>query len=147
MSRGVPSLVLVALSSADEGVDAAALSFLVQQAVFAQEKEKEAKAKREKECQDARRAAEYLNSLTSEEKEKRGKRRSSLRLLRTPLMVPDEYDSFVAPVVDSGSGMRLAVFPLVVVRPEMLGILAGLVQKDSYAFFSWQRPVHGWFCW
>ena len=69
VSAGVPSLVLVALSSADEGVDAAALSFLVQQAVLAQEKEKEAKAKREKERQDARRAAEYLNSLTSKEEE------------------------------------------------------------------------------
>ena len=40
----------------------------------------------------------------------------------------------------------LAVFPLVVDRPEMLGIMAGLVQKDSYAPL-WQWHVQGWFCW
>ena len=48
-----------------------------------------------------------------------------------------------APVVDVGSYMFLAgfagfyavraVFPMVVVRSKMLGVLVGMDQKDSYA--------------
>ena len=56
----------VALSSADEGVDAAALSFLVQQAVLAQEKEKEKRKEKEKELQEmfTRLTGEYLRELS-----------------------------------------------------------------------------------
>ena len=38
----------------------------------------------------------------------------------------------------TGDDTSCAVFLSVVCRPEMLGIMAGLDQKDSYAFFSWQ---------
>ena len=62
-------------------LDALTLSFLVQQAVLAQEKEKEEKKRKEKEWQDlfARRTAEYVNSLSqsSSSEGRRGKRRSS----------------------------------------------------------------------
>ena len=57
---------------------------------------------------------------------KRGKRRSSRRLLCTPFEVSDENDSFSAPVVDPGSGMCYAYagilysrcLPSVAVRPR-----------------------------
>ena len=89
VSARVLSLVLVALSSADEGVDAAALSFLVQQAVLAQEKEKEEEEKRkEKELQEmfARLTGEYLRELSqasSSSSPRRWKKRKKKKLPKT----------------------------------------------------------------
>ena len=61
-----------------------------------------------------------------------------------PRLSPFSVEEVVAAlVVHLGSGMFMAgfaggyairaVFPLVVARPVMLGILVGMVQKDSYA--------------
>ena len=68
-------------------------------------------------------------------------------------------------VVDFGSGTYhagfvgnvtdRAVFPSVVGRPWMPGIMAGTKQKDSYvvslrlrsSLFPAVAHVHGWFCW
>ena len=85
------------------------------------------------------------------------------RCATTGAMVPS-IPAYMANDVDCGSGMFMAcfagedairaVFPLIVDRPRMLGILVGMDQKDSYA--ARLRSAHrrlrhwhgrGWFCW
>ena len=142
VSVGVPSLVLVALSSADEGVDAAALSFLVQQAVLAQEKEKEEEKRKEKEKElqemFARLTGEYLRELSQASSSSSPRRRKKRKKEKLP-----KTSSHSALVIGSGSGMLgllvllvtflLALCSLFVFTPEMLGILVGVDQKDIYA--------------
>ena len=128
----------VALSSADEGVDAAALLPRPTGCVGAGEGEGGGEEEGERASGDVRASdrgvlegALSAPFFFSEEGGRRGRRRSSRRLLRTPLQA--------ALVDDSGSGMLgllvllvtipLALCSLFVFTPEMLGILVGMDQK------------------
>ena len=65
-------------------------------------------------------------------------RDSCARRLHRQWQVQSWYCWFYTPVV---------FFPLVVDRPEMLGIMASMDQKDSVSSTSWQWRMQGWFCW
>ena len=130
-----------------DGMDDTTVRTLLKLALQKKKEEEEVKAKREQGHQDALRAAAYLNSLTSSCSQRRRKKRKKKKLPKTSSHssrgAGRERQLYCARrrlqqwhACNAGLPCAVsirAVFPSVVVRPEMLGIMAGMYQKESGA--------------
>ena len=156
-SSGAVPLLAVPVLAGGDGVDGTALSFLVRRAVEDRKREKEEKekekARKKKEAQekadlefakrdpwwaqhlaDMKAMEERRNKASSSSKRKRKKRRKR----RTPRTssLPGRARRrlrqwFACSAGFTGDDVPCIMFPSGVVRPKMLRIMAGMVQKDS----------------
>ena len=156
-SSGETPLLAVQVLAGGDGVDGTALSFLVQRAVEDRKREKEEKekekARKKKEAQekadlelakrdrwwaqhlaDMKAMEERRNKASSSSKRKRKKRRKR-RMPRTSSLPGRARRRlrqwFACSAGFTGDGVPRVMFPSGVVRPKMLCIMAGMVQKDS----------------
>ena len=160
-SVGVPLLAVQLLRGFD-GVDDTAAKVLLQQALMLKkEEEEEEKERKEKEMQDllARLTAEYLRELShsssSSSPRKRKKRKKKKKLPKASSRSfcgrvrrrQWQWHSRFAGL--PGDVLLRAVFPSVVVWPEMLGIMARFVPEGQHHARRqpWQWHVQCWFYW
>ena len=124
--------------AAGEAVDARTLRFLLARSLAEKKEEEQRKAEFARQVEELRQASLARARELHGSKRKRKRRRKK----KLPLTSSCTFRGVL--VVDSGSGMLAmlgfpgdvplrAVFPSVVVRPKMLGIMAGMDQKDSGA--------------
>ena len=136
-------LLAVPVLAGGDGVDGTALSFLVQRAVEDRKREEEEKERKKKEAQEkadlelAKRDpwwAQHLYKASSSSKRKRKKRRKR-RTARTSSLPGRarrrQRQWFACSAGFTGDYVPRVMFLSGVVRPTMLRIMAGMVQKDS----------------
>ena len=150
---GAPSPSLPHFAGGDT-LDALTLSFLVQHAVLAQEKEKEEKKRKEKEWQDlfARRTAEYVNSLsqssssTSQRRRKKRKKKklpkSGCRLFLLGCGRPCDHAS----VLDMPGVLLRQVLGLMVQKTVVLPQLQSIACRRHFFSFRRGRSSRSRFC-
>ena len=158
-SRRWPCLVLA--GAAGEAVDRTALSYLLQQSLAAkEEEEKKARVEERVKRQQAQVLEEALRvqELTRELFKRKRKKKRKKKLPRTSSnsscgRARRRQRQWHAPNAGFLGGVTLrAVFPSVVDRPEMLGIMAGVDQKYFPRVWCahrrlWQWHVQGWSFW